>query len=161
MNEEICEELGQVRDSLNHVAGAISNLVPKGELDRASEAVVEDNRRWRRSVVLLIIGGPVLFLLNLGVLWQARHNETVFKKDIRQGISCMLGEESTHRRDSRTFETDVAAKLGIPNYPGKLHAETTVPSDDLDVLTRRCVPILRRFADKDLGSQGAYYLGGD
>lgn len=155
MYEEIRTELNGVRDALCLVAESVTKLVPQGELDRAAKVVMEDNHRWRRSVALLIIGGPVLFVVNVGVLWQAHHNETTFKKDIRQGVSCLLGDGSTHRRDSRTFETDVAAKLGIPDYPGKLRAATPVPAEDLDALTRRCAPVLRRFADVEFGSQGA------
>lgn len=151
-NEEIVAELAAVRACLSEVSVAIGSLVPKGELARVSTAVVEDNRRWRRSIVLLIIGGPLLFLMNLGVFLQGRHNEATFKADVRQGVSCVLGNVASHRRDQRAFEQGMAQKL---NVPLDLGPETNVPADDLTALVSRCPIILRRFLDLSFGSQGA------
>jgi hypothetical protein len=152
VNEEICVELGQVRDALHSVAASVSNLIPRGELDRAADVVTEDNRRWRRSVVLLIIGGPALFLLNLGILWQTHQSEISFRRDIREGMSCILGDEASHRHDQRNFETAVTQKLGVTV---ELGPATRIATEDLQVLTDKCEPILRRFAALGLTSQGA------
>lgn len=149
-NEELIAELAAVRECLAGVAASVSNLIPKGELDRASQAVVEDNRRWRRSVVLLVIGGPVLFLMNGLILWQGHQQEVGFRRDIRQGLSCVIGETSTHRHDARTFEIDVSRKLGIDILP-ELHTPSPVPGEDLDVLTKECSSAIRRFVDLSLG----------
>lgn len=149
MNEDLCAELGLVRESLQSVADSIQQLVPRGELDRASDAVIEDNRRWRRSVILLIIGGPLLFLVNLAVLYQGHVSEVSFRKDIHQGVACVLGEISTHRYDSRTFEHDTADVLHIPNFEERLHLPSPVPEESLNDLVQRCGPVIRRFIASD------------
>ena len=149
--DDVVAELAAVRECLGQVAEGIGDLIPKGELDRASVAVVEDNRRWRKSVALLIIGGPLLFIMNLGILWEGHQRELSFRKDIRDGMTCLLGDESSHRRDQRRFETAVIEKLGIKVTLG---AESPVPEEDLNVLTGRCKPVLQRFVDLTIGKQG-------
>lgn len=156
-NEEVVAELAAVRECLAHVADSIGNLIPKGELERASTAVTEDNRRWRRSVALLILGGPVLALMNAGIWLQTRHNEALFKADVRQGVSCLLGDEASHRRDQRRFETAISQKLGVTI---ELGPETRVPESDLNVLTGQCGEVLRRFADLTLGAGFPNEAGG-
>lgn len=155
-NQDVTDGLFQVREALREVAASVSNLTPKGELDRAAKVVTEDNRRWRRSITLLIIGGPVLFLLNMGILIQSRHNENVYKKDTRQGISCLLGEISTHRHDARTFELAVTNKLGIEDFGQQLHAPSPIPEDRLNDLVRRCGPVINRFVSVDTFSGKPY-----
>lgn len=150
-NEDVCAELGQVRDALQHVAVSIEGLVPRGELDRASTAVVEDNRRWRRSIALLIIGGPVLFLMNAAILWQGHNREISFRRDVRQGVSCLLGDVSSHRRDQRGFEVAISQKL---NAPFTLGPATLIPQDDLDALTKQCSIVLQRFLSLSFGAGG-------
>jgi hypothetical protein len=115
MNEELSEELAQVRDALQLVAVSVSNLVPRGELDRASDAVVEDNRRWRRSVALLVIGGPVLFVLTLGVGVRnevVRHRES---RSLQNGVRCLLADLDDHRHTNQYAHEALAdaAKIQI------------------------------------------------
>ena len=148
--EEVVAELAAVRVCLTEVVEAIGSLVPKGELAAASDVVVEDNRRWRRSIALLILGGPVLFLLNLGIFFQTKANEATFKADVRDGFTCLLGDESAHRHDQRIFETAIAAKLGIDL---ELGPPTNIPDEDRATLTTACPAVLRRFADLSLGGQ--------
>jgi hypothetical protein len=141
-NEELIEELARVRECLAEVAESVTHLIPKGELSHAAEAVVEDNRRWRRSVALLILGGPVLFLFTIAVFWQAKQNEAIFKRDIRQGLTCVLGDVSSHRRDQRAIEQAMIRQYKLEV---ELGPETTVPQEDLTQMVRTCGPVLSRF----------------
>jgi len=147
----LADQLAGVRECLEEVAKALAGLAPKGELEKAHEASVEDNKRWRRSVALLILGGPVLFLVNLGVYAQARHNEKVFKRDIRQGMTCLLGDVSSHRRDQRAIEESLIKQLKLDTVLGP---PTPVPASDLDQMVATCAPVLQRFLGYSLGGQG-------
>jgi hypothetical protein len=151
VNDDLCTELGEVRDALNHVAASVSNLIPRGELDRVSTAVVEDNKRWRRSVVLLIIGGPVSFLTMLAILWQGHQSEISFRRDIRQGMTCLLGDISSHRRDQRAIEQALIKQYKLEV---ELGPETTVPKADLDEMVKTCGPVLSRFLGYSLSGTG-------
>lgn len=123
VNDEIVEEFRKAREALGEVATAVSHLTPRGELDRAAAAVLEDNRRWRRSVVLLIVGGPMLFILTLGIGIKGDRDRAHQVKILSNGVKCLLADLDDHRHVNQEAHEALARNHGF----GKIIGPDVIP----------------------------------
>lgn len=89
---------------------------PESTEDLASlSARIRDlqTERWVRTMTLLVIGGPLLFVATLGYAIKSHVDADHATKLVRQGISCILADMDDHRHTNQFAHETLAAAHGI------------------------------------------------
>lgn len=133
---EVRASLADTQVAMQAVADALANLVPRGDMDRATEAAKQDNDRWRKSVVLLILGGPLLVALTLGLGWKADHDRARQVRILSNGVKCLLADLDDHRHTNQAAHDTLAEKHGF----GKIIQPDVIPltKEQADRLKQSC-----------------------
>jgi hypothetical protein len=100
--------------------------------------------RWVRTMVLLVIGGPLLFALNLGIAIKASIDSGHRDRLIRQGISCLLADLDDHRHTNQGAHDALADAAHI-----KIVQPDVIPltKEEAQILKGSC----ERFVQNTLG----------
>jgi hypothetical protein len=82
-------------------------------VDTILSAAPAERRRWSWAYVLLIIGGPLLFVvtawLTVSTTTQARRLE----RGLTHGITCLLADTDDHRYTNQEAHNQIAARFGL------------------------------------------------
>lgn len=70
--------------------------------------------RWIRTMALLVIGGPILFLVTLGFGIKSYVDGINRDKLIRQGIACLLADLDDHRHTNQFAHESLAKNHHFP-----------------------------------------------
>lgn len=69
--------------------------------------------RWIRTVVLLVIGGPLLFTLTLGYAVKTTIDNNHRTQLLRDGVACLLADLDDHRHTNQFAHAELAHRHGI------------------------------------------------
>lgn len=67
--------------------------------------------RWTRMVTLLIIGGPVLFALNVGIALKTHADNRHAVGLLSQGVACLLADMDDHRHTNQFAHEQLARHI--------------------------------------------------
>lgn len=98
--------------------------------------------RWIKLMGLVFIGGPLLFLFNIGFAVKTHLDGSERDKLIRQGISCLLADLDDHRHTNQFAHDELAENHHFP----KILQPDVIPltPEQAQVLKRRCEVFVRR-----------------
>lgn len=119
--EAIRTELAAVRGAIDDLAGALLASIPV------------ENRRVRWAAVLLIIGGPLLFVLTLAIGIHSNMVQDHQIHTLNNGVRCLLADLDDHRHTNQGAHDTLAAAHGIK-----------IVQPDLIPLTRAQAEILKQ-----------------
>jgi hypothetical protein len=94
-------EAAALRESINALIDTIMSAAPKEE------------KRWKNATWLLIIGGPVLFVLTLGLTTYTTMSLLRIESRLNHGISCLLADTDDHRYTNQAAHNQLAAQLHV------------------------------------------------
>jgi hypothetical protein len=95
------DEATALRQAVEGLANVILASAPK------------EDKRFKTSVALLLIGGPILFALTMAfaIVNTVQGNDR--DKLIRQGIACLLADTDDHRHTNKNAHEQLAKAHGV------------------------------------------------
>lgn len=90
-------------------------------------------------MALLVIGGPILLALNVGVAVKTHIDSDNTVKLVRQGVSCMFADLDDHRHTNQYAHQEIANALGL-----KINQPDVIPltKEQAQALKESCVAFI-------------------
>jgi hypothetical protein len=128
-----------LRQSVDALTTAIMGAVPK------------QDKRFRQSVILLLIGGPALFVATMAFATYSIHQAHSNERVLRNGVACLLADLDDHRHTNQNAHNTLATAHHIEIIQPDL---IPLSKSQVDALKQSCDTYVRAAVGQGLRSVG-------